>query len=62
MIHAPFARKDQLDKLVQHKVRPSFYTLHTCYFAEAHGANRLESAIYAAQPALAADAPLAARR
>ena len=40
MIHAQFARKDQLDKFVQYKVRPSFYTLHTYYFAEAHIANR----------------------
>ena len=40
MIHAQFMRKDQLDKYVQYKIRPSFYTLHTYYFAEAHIANR----------------------
>lgn len=40
MIHAQFARLDQLDQFVQYKVRPSFYTLHTYYFAEAHIANR----------------------
>jgi predicted amidohydrolase YtcJ len=40
LIHAQFVRKDQLDKLVAYKVRPSFYTLHTYYFAEAHIANR----------------------
>jgi hypothetical protein len=40
MIHAQFTRKDQIDKFVQYKVRPSFYTLHTYYFAEAHIANR----------------------
>jgi predicted amidohydrolase YtcJ len=40
MVHAQFARKDQLDKFVKYQVRPSFYTLHTYYFAEAHIANR----------------------
>ncbi len=47
MIHAQFTRKDQLDKYVQYKIRPSFYTLHTYYFAEAHIANRgKEQAMY----------------
>jgi hypothetical protein len=40
IIHSQFVRKDQLDKFVQYKIRPSFYTLHTYYFAEAHIANR----------------------
>lgn len=40
VIHSQFVRKDQLDKYVQYKIRPSFYTLHTYYFAEAHMANR----------------------
>ena len=40
MIHAQFTRKDQIPKYVQYKIRPSFYTLHTYYFAEAHIANR----------------------
>ena len=40
IIHSQCVRKDQLDKFVQYKIRPSFYTLHTCYFAEAHIANR----------------------
>jgi predicted amidohydrolase YtcJ len=40
LIHAQFIRPDQLDKLVQYKVIPSFHTLHTFYFAEAHIANR----------------------
>ena len=40
LIHAQFIRPDQLEKLVQYKVTPSFYTLHTFYFAEAHIANR----------------------
>ncbi len=40
LVHAQFARKEQLDKFVQYKVRPTFYTLHTFYFAEAHIKNR----------------------
>jgi predicted amidohydrolase YtcJ len=40
MIHAQFTRRDQIDKYVAYKIRPSFYTLHTYYFAEAHIANR----------------------
>jgi hypothetical protein len=40
MIHAQFTRKDQLDKYVAYKIRPSFYTLHTYYFYEAHLRNR----------------------
>lgn len=47
MIHSQFVRKDQLDKYVTYRIRPSFYTLHTYYFAEAHIANRgREQAIY----------------
>lgn len=39
-IHTQFLRKDQIPKFVQYRVRPSFYTLHTYYFADAHIANR----------------------
>jgi predicted amidohydrolase YtcJ/heat shock protein HslJ len=39
-IHTQFLRKDQIPKFVKYKVRPSFYTLHTFYFAEAHIKNR----------------------
>jgi predicted amidohydrolase YtcJ len=47
MVHAQFTRKDQIDKFVQYKVTPSFYTLHTYYFAEAHIKNRgKEQAMY----------------
>ena len=47
MIHAQFTRPDQLDKYVEYKITPSFYTLHTYYFAEAHIANRgKEQAMY----------------
>lgn len=41
-IHTQFMRKDHIPKFVQYKVRPSFYTLHTFYFADAHAANRGE--------------------
>ena len=40
VIHAQFTRPDQLDKYVKYKFTPSFYTLHTFYFASAHVANR----------------------
>lgn len=40
LIHAQFTRKDQIPKYVEYKVRPSFYTLHTYYFADTHIANR----------------------
>ena len=47
MIHAQFTRKEQIDKYLQYKIRPSFYTLHTYYFSEAHIANRgKEQAMY----------------
>lgn len=39
-IHTQFLRKDQIPKFVEYNVRPSFYTLHTFYFADAHLANR----------------------
>ena len=46
-IHSQFMRKDQIPVFVRYKVRPSFYTLHTYYFAEAHIANRgREQAMY----------------
>ncbi|BCS35381.1 amidohydrolase [Luteitalea sp. TBR-22] len=40
LIHAQFTRKDHLDKFAKYKLVPSFYTLHTYYFADAHVANR----------------------
>ena len=40
LIHAQFSRKDQLQKFAAYRIKPSFYTLHTYYFAEAHAANR----------------------
>jgi predicted amidohydrolase YtcJ len=47
LIHAQFTRKDHLPKFLKYKLLPSFYTLHTYYFADAHIANRgLEQAQY----------------
>jgi predicted amidohydrolase YtcJ len=39
-IHSQFMRKDQMAKFVKYNIRPSFYTLHTYYFYEAHLKNR----------------------
>ena len=59
MIHAQFTRKDQIPKYIEYKIRPSFYTLHTYYFAEAHIANRgKEQAMYISPMRDAIDAGL----
>ena len=50
MIHAQFTRRDQLDRYVQYRIRPSFYTLHTYYFYEAHLANRGKEQAQAISP------------
>ncbi len=39
-IHSQFMRKDHMPKFIKYDVRPSFYTLHTYYFYEAHLKNR----------------------
>jgi len=58
-IHTQFIRKDQIPKFVQYKIRPSFYTLHTFYFASAHKANRGEKqAVYLSPMRDAIDAGL----
>ncbi len=58
-IHTQFLRKDQIPKFVEYKVRPSFYTLHTYYFADAHIANRgNEQAMYISPMRDAIDAGL----
>ena len=58
-IHTQFIRKDQIAKFVQYKIRPSFYTLHTFYFADAHIANRgREQAMYISPMRDAIDAGL----
>lgn len=40
MIHAQFTRKDQIPLYAKYRIRPSYYTLHTYYFADAHIKNR----------------------
>lgn len=58
-IHTQFIRKDQIPKFVKYEVRPSFYTLHTFYFAEAHLASRgKEQAMYISPMRDAIDAGL----
>jgi predicted amidohydrolase YtcJ/heat shock protein HslJ len=58
-IHTQFMRKDQIPKFVEYKIRPSFYTLHTYYFAEAHITNRgMEQASYISPMRDAIDAGL----
>ncbi len=58
-IHTQFMRKDHIPKFVKYNVRPSFYTLHTFYFAEAHLANRgEEQAMYISPMRDAIDAGL----
>lgn len=42
-IHTQFLRKDQIPAFVANDIRPSFYTLHTFYFADTHIANRGEA-------------------
>jgi len=39
-IHTQFMRRDHIAKFVKYDIRPSFYTLHTFYFATAHTTNR----------------------
>ena len=58
-IHTQFMREDQIPKFVKYKVRPSFYTLHTFYFAETHIKSRgLEQAAYISPMRDAIDAGL----
>jgi predicted amidohydrolase YtcJ len=40
VIHAQFTRKDQIQTYVKYRIRPSYYTLHTYYFSDAHIRNR----------------------
>lgn len=58
-IHTQFLRKDQIPSFVRWGIRPSFYTLHTFYFAAAHTANRgAEQAAYLSPMRDAIDAGL----
>jgi predicted amidohydrolase YtcJ/heat shock protein HslJ len=58
-IHTQFLRRDQIPSFVKYGIRPSFYTLHTYYFADAHIANRgLQQAAYISPMRDAIDAGL----
>ncbi|MCP1994342.1 amidohydrolase [Flavobacterium sp. HSC-61S13] len=47
IIHGQFSREDQLDKFLEYKIIPSFYTEHTYFFADTHIKNRgLEQASF----------------
>ena len=47
IIHSQFVRKDQLQKYVDYRMIPSFYTEHSFFFGEAHIKNRgLEQASF----------------
>ena len=50
IIHSQFARKDQLQKYVEYKFIPSFFTEHTYLFADAHLANRGKEQAYFMSP------------
>jgi predicted amidohydrolase YtcJ len=50
IIHSQFARKDQLEKYVQYKLIPSFFTEHTFLFADAHLKNRGKEQAYFMSP------------
>ena len=39
-IHTQFMRRDHIPEFVKYDIRPSFYTLHTFYFADTHVVNR----------------------
>ncbi len=36
MVHSQFVRRDQLQRYVEYKIIPSFFTPHTFYFGDAH--------------------------
>ncbi|MGD9618784.1 MAG: amidohydrolase [Mycolicibacterium sp.] len=36
MVHSQFVRRDQLDRYVEYKIIPSFFTEHAYYFGDAH--------------------------
>jgi len=50
IIHSQFARKYQLQKYVQYKLIPSFFTEHTFLFADAHLKNRGKEQAYFMSP------------
>jgi predicted amidohydrolase YtcJ len=54
VIHSQFVRPDQLDKYVAYKITPSFFTLHTFYFADTHVVQRGKDQAFFISPMRAA--------
>jgi predicted amidohydrolase YtcJ len=50
VIHSQFVRKDQLQKYVDYKLLPSFFTEHCFYFGETHLKNRGKEETYFLSP------------
>ena len=50
VIHSQFVRKDQLQKYVDYKIMPSFFTEHSYYFGETHLKNRGKEQTYFLSP------------
>lgn len=50
IIHSQFVRKDQLQKYVDYKIMPSFFTEHCYYFGETHLKNRGQEQTYFLSP------------
>jgi predicted amidohydrolase YtcJ len=36
MVHSQFVRRDQLDRYIEYRITPSFFTAHAYYFGDAH--------------------------
>lgn len=50
VIHSQFVRRDQLEKYVDYKIIPSFFTEHCFYFGETHLRNRGKDQAYFLSP------------
>jgi len=54
VIHSQFVRPDQLERFVAYRITPSFFTLHTFYFADTHLRQRGEAQTFFISPMRAA--------
>jgi predicted amidohydrolase YtcJ len=50
IIHSQFIRKDQLQKYIEYKLIPSFFTEHTFFFGDTHVLNRGKAQAYFMSP------------
>ncbi len=50
IVHSQFIRKDQLQKYVEYKLIPSFFTEHTFFFGDTHVLNRGKEQAYFLSP------------